>query len=832
MNIAPLSPKCRRRPRWRARPSSSPSARSPDLCSIRLRRAAFVVELWLDGYPARIARANLFDPALPAEGRGDGCYRFVFALDPETAQSARDAEVRLANTETAVGPPIALGQAPIAPERPIGSARWTGGLRITGWIAWDPRAEGVVRAFVDGDEVAQARAQYFSHVGEATAGGVARGFELNLPIDFADGRLRRVRIVGDNDFELPGSPCPVVAFPRGLEQFLEGRAELGSERLRAGLFDRLLPQSLPASEYPAWARAFPPAPAFSAPTARLAVALIGEDGLEDTLASLETQTASAAAVGALRAGEEPMGFEPADLTAFLASEAEAAEIVVFAPAGARFNDNALARFAEALARFPDAALAYCDVVVADGGGREWPLAFPAFDYERMLEQGYPAFCFAARVSHVSAALERGAADLFRLFNCVFDEAGPVGAHPPAHAPGFLVRLPSDDRSRAAETLARATREHLEARKLNFVVEPHASDLLPAIRVRRTAPTAKVSILIPTRNRVDLLRPCLESIKRTIGDADHEILVVDNESSDPETLDYLHEAASDGVRVARVSGPFNFARLVNAGASVASGEYLLLLNNDVEAAREGWLEEMLSRLAEPDVGAVGAKLTFPSGGIQHGGVVLGPNFAAAHAFDERQESDPGYGELMRVAHETSAVTAACLLTPRRLFRTVGGFDAMRFPVLFNDVDYCSEAARGRAAGGDDAACAADPPRRVEPRRRAAVRGPPPPPARSRQFAAGLGRGAGGRPVLQPDAGSRHALCGARVAAARAGAAAAEDRGAAGNSGGVLSAPYLQSRANSVSAASKAAGVSHCGVWPACAMVCTAPRHSVGIVSEAK
>jgi GT2 family glycosyltransferase len=647
----------------------------------------FVVELWLDGQPTRVARANLFDADLSAQGKGDGCYGFVFALGAET--SADVAEIRLANTGVLVGRPIALESAPIEPERRIGEARWAGGLRITGWVAWNPRAEGRVRAYVDGEEVAETRAQYFSHVGEAAAGGIARGFELSLPLAFADGRLRRVRVVSDDISELPGSPCPVIAFPRGLEQFLEERAELGAERLRAGLFDRLLPQSLPPTEFAAWARAFPPAPAFSAPTARIAVALIGEAGLDGTLASLDGQTTHASAIGALRAGAEPMSFAPADLAAFLS--AENPDIVVFAPAGAALHANALGRLAEALARFPDANLAYTDVFLADGRGREWPLAFPAFDYERMLEQGYAALFFAARASHVRGALERGAADLYRLFNSAFDEAGPGGQA--VHAPGFLVRLPPADRTLAREMLARATREHLEARRLNFLVEPRASDLLPAVRAHRIPSTAKVSILIPTRDRVDLLRPCLDSLKRTLRSA-HEIFVIDNDSGDPETLDYFKAIEAEGVRVAKVGGPFNFARLVNAGASIASGEFLLLLNNDVEAQREGWLDEMLSRIAEPDVGAVGAKLSFPGGGVQHGGVVLGPNLAAAHAFDERSDSDPGYGELMRVAHETSAVTAACLLTPRWLFRSLGGFDGARFPVLFNDVDYCL---RLRAAG---------------------------------------------------------------------------------------------------------------------------------------
>jgi len=648
----------------------------------------FVVELLLDGHPARIARAHHYDAALAARGFGDGCYRFVFSLDVETLAGARLAEVRIANTGEPVGTPLTLADAEMqAPEGLQGQARWAGGLRIEGWISFDPSSPGKVRAYVDGNQVAETRARSFTHVGEAIAGGVARGYALALPLDFADGRLRRVKVVDENGRELPGSPCPVVAFPRGLEQFLEERAELGGERLRAGLFDRLLAQSLPVTDFAAWARAFPPAPAFTTPTARIAVALIGDDGFEQTLESLEAQSQGAAVVGVLPSGDEPMTFTTGDLAAFLQADAAESDIVVFALAGTQLHAHALGRLAEALARFPEAPLAYCDLALLDANGRHWPLAFSAFDYERLLEQGYAAFCFAARMDHVRNAVNSGVGDLFRLFNFAYDAAGPAGTPAAAHAPGFLATLPAADRTLASVTLARATREHLEARKVSVLVEPRGSGLLPAARVRRIEPNGKISILIQTRNRADLLKPCLESLENTLASQNHEIFVIDNDSGDPETLDYFDEIARRGVRIAKVSGPFNFARLVNAGASVASGEFLLLLNNDVEATNEGWLTEMLSRLAEPDVGAVGARLVFPSGGIQHGGVVLGPNLAATHAFDERYDDDPGYGELLNVAHETSAVTAACLLTPRRLFRRMGGFDAMRFPVLFNDVDYC-------------------------------------------------------------------------------------------------------------------------------------------------
>ena len=651
---------------------------------------SFVVELWLDGLPVRLERADLLDPDLVAQGIADGRRRFVFLLDAETFASARVAEVRLANTGEPVGTPLDLAEAPFAPPAAqSGEARWAGGLRISGWLPHDPRGPAQVRALIDGEEVASARALAFVHVGAATPGGVARGFELTLPMRLADGRLRRVRVLDSEDREVPGSPCPVLAFPNGLERFLEDRAELGSERLRAGLFDRLLPQSWPFGDFAAWAKTFPPEPPATPSPGRIAVALIGETGVEASLATLAQAPGAEGVIGVLRPGAGALSFVPADLIAFLDGEAADAEIVVFAPAGARFHAQALPRLAEALSRYPEADLAYGDLVLG-----EWPLAFGAFDYERQIEQGYAAFAFAARAAHVRSALKRGATDLFRLFNSAFDAPGLISTTAAVHTPGFLIAIDPSDAAKATKTLLAATRAHLEARSINFIVEPRSSDLLPAVRVRRIPPTARTTILIPSRNRVDLLRPCVESLRRTLSKVAHEILVVDNDSADPATLDYLDEIAGQGVKVARASGAFNFARLVNAGAAVSSAEYILLLNNDVEARKEGWLEEMLSRIAEPDVGAVGALLSFPGGGVQHGGVVLGPNLAAAHAFDERPDGDPGYGELLRVAHETSAVTAACLLTRRALLRGLGGFEGTRYPVLFNDVDYCL---RLRASG---------------------------------------------------------------------------------------------------------------------------------------
>ena len=336
------------------------------------------------------------------------------------------------------------------------------------------------------------------------------------------------------------------------------------------------------------------------------------------------------------------------------------------------------------------------ITAQDGG--EWPLAFPAFDYERMLEQGYGAYLFATPTQVVREALAAGADNLFRLFNAPWDRRGEgpedlvfAGA---IHAPGFLGALPPLDITDDADRLAEATAAHLAARGVVAEVDAGEGALLPAARVRRVVKPARVSILIPSRDRLDLVRPCMDSLARTIDFDQHEIILIDNGSTDPDCLDYLGTLSAMGISVLHAPGPFNFAKLIGAGAGIATGDFLLLLNNDIEAIEAGWLEEMLARAGEPDVGAVGATLLWPSGVVQHGGIALGIGFAPSHVFNDRIDGDPGYGDLLKVAHETGAVTGACLLTPRRLFHELGGFDVVRFPINYNDVDYCL---RLRAAG---------------------------------------------------------------------------------------------------------------------------------------
>lgn len=198
--------------------------------------------------------------------------------------------------------------------------------------------------------------------------------------------------------------------------------------------------------------------------------------------------------------------------------------------------------------------------------------------------------------------------------------------------------------------------------------------------------AKVSVIVPTRNRLDLLRTCIEGLART-DYPDFEVIVVDNGSDDPATLDYLAALDPARHRVLRDDGPFNFSRLNNRAAKLATGDLLCLLNNDIEMLRGDWLAIMARQALRPEVGAVGARLLYPDGRIQHAGVVLGICGGAAHAHRLLHPDEEGYFHRHALPQFTSAVTAACLVVRRASFEAVGGLDEANFAVAFNDVDLC-------------------------------------------------------------------------------------------------------------------------------------------------
>lgn len=646
----------------------------------------YSVEILVDGYPVRVVRADALVRDLASDQVGDGCYGFFCSLDDAVLSESAIVEARLANIGTSVGTPITLtrssGNADDLSAQ--ASVRWLGGLRFSGWIA-DRKTSGFGSVLVDGSLVARVRASTWCHIGKSEQDARAvRAFDFHLPEQFADGAVHKLELVDEADENIGECPIFFIAYSDGLREAIVGRGASEQDRLRAEIFDQLLPMSVPFSKYDAWREKLI-IPSGPATRPRSGVIMVGTGKTENTLATLEQQIGVEWVAASVPPTAEPTGFVTKEVQAFLQDDGADCEFIVFTLAGTLLAPTALQRIAAAFEQFRNAQAVYCDLEIQSDDGFAWPVAFSAFDYERVLEQGYCAYLFALRRSTAARLLEGGAANLYRLVNSITDLTS-TSFTDIVHVPEPLGTLPDFDRTAAQRALIGATRAHLRRRGITAKIEPKASGIFPALHIMRKPPPVRTAVVIPTRNQRDLLRDCIESIRPALERNRAELVIVDNDSAEPDMLEYLAKIKKNLATVLHVPGEFNYPRLNNHAAKRIKSDVLCLLNNDVKATDDHWLTEMLGRLTN-DVGAVGALLVWPSGIVQHGGVVLGPGFAATHAFNDRIAGDSGYGDLLNVAHECSAVTAACMATRRRDYLAVGGMDEVRFPVNFNDVDYC-------------------------------------------------------------------------------------------------------------------------------------------------
>lgn len=198
----------------------------------------------------------------------------------------------------------------------------------------------------------------------------------------------------------------------------------------------------------------------------------------------------------------------------------------------------------------------------------------------------------------------------------------------------------------------------------------------------------VSIIIPNKDESETLAQCLESIERS-SYQNYEIIIVENNSEKEETFAYYEKIQSDRIRIVFWPDEFNYSAINNFGASEAKGDYLLLLNNDVQVITEDWLEELLSNCQREDVGIVGAKLFYPDDTIQHAGIVIGIGGVAGAVFTGLPGVYSGYLHKASIQQDLSAVTAACMMVKRSVYEELGGLEE-KLKVAFNDVDFCLRA----------------------------------------------------------------------------------------------------------------------------------------------
>lgn len=366
-------------------------------------------------------------------------------------------------------------------------------------------------------------------------------------------------------------------------------------------------------------------------------------------------------------------------------------------------EHALYMIAEAAQRHTDAEVFYSDEDKLDANGRRHDPHFkPDWSPELFYGQNYLNHLTAYK----RAAVERvggfrlgfeGSQDYDLALRVIASTRGPI-----VHIPYVLYHwrifegagtMSSDNLHRATAAARRALTEYFSALGTTVAIEPVLGSFN---RIVRPAPESwpRITVIIPTRDYLDVLKVAIDGLEHRTDYPNLEIIIADNESSQPETLSYFSDVKELGVQVVRCHGAFNYSEINNTAVAASTGEYVLLLNNDISIIDSGWLKEMLQYFAESDVGVVGAKLLYPDGTLQHAGVVLGIGGVAGHRYVRSAGNEPGAFGRLTLAQDVGAVTGACLLIRRTVFDNVGGLDADNLAVAFNDVDLCM---RVRAAG---------------------------------------------------------------------------------------------------------------------------------------
>lgn len=362
-------------------------------------------------------------------------------------------------------------------------------------------------------------------------------------------------------------------------------------------------------------------------------------------------------------------------------------------------EQALYEIAVELNAHSDADLIYSDEDEIDTKGRRHRPQFNTdWNLELLLERNEAPHLCVFRKSLVESI------GGFRLdlqdapsYDLVLRVAAVIESRKIRHVPAVLYHRRSASDAAISHAKAKTRLQAARAAKADYfvkrgetasIVENPAVSSWDWIRRPVLTPAPLVSLIVPTRNRHDLLCPCLDGLLNHTDYQPLEVIIIDHESDEPETIVLLDRWRSDPrVRIMRYEGPFNYSDMNNKAVAIAQGEFVGLINNDISIIHPDWLAEMVARAAQPGVGAVGAKLFYPDETVQHGGVVLGIMGVANHAHYKAGRDELGHFGRLVLASDVSAVTGACLIVRRALYEEVGGLDAVNLPVSFNDVDFC-------------------------------------------------------------------------------------------------------------------------------------------------
>jgi GT2 family glycosyltransferase len=357
-------------------------------------------------------------------------------------------------------------------------------------------------------------------------------------------------------------------------------------------------------------------------------------------------------------------------------------------------EQALFHVAVADSLIPDLGIIYSDEDQVDAlGTRSNPYFKCDWNADLFYSQNFIGHLsvFRSRLLHDCGSLRQSFDDpaVYDLALCSIEQLERDQIH---HIPRVLyhsrIRAEHVTPSKDARLLREcALNEHFQRQGVKALAKVQDSG---TYRVCYTLPVNSplVSLIVPTRNGLQLLRQCIDSIVDKTSYPNYEIMIVDNSSDDLGTLEYLKSLESQPrCRVLRDARSFNYSALNNAAVKLARGDLVGLVNNDVEVIAEEWLSEMVGHALRPEVGAVGARIWYPDGTLQHGGVVLGIGGVAGHAHKHLSHGVHGYFGRASATQEFCAVTAACLVIRKATYEEVGGLNETDLKIAFNDIDFC-------------------------------------------------------------------------------------------------------------------------------------------------
>lgn len=623
-----------------------------------------LLQVEIAGELAAVGLANRDRRDVGAAGHGDGLcgFHIPVSLPPGIPFCIREATTRtILFTQENLASITVSADAPVtAPSLLQGHVDSAGGTSIRGWC-WapaDPSRHIAITATADGVAVAHTRAdERRGDLDSAGIGGGDHAFTLEMPFWMLDGMERLVTVTAQG-VEIDGSPIRFTGLAQGPRPLLNRLFSLvpdddtGGQWAAATLdtylrhLETLAPLSVGFVQYEAW--------------------------LQAQLTGHRWAKANPTAIS-----DHPDG------TLLRLLDAQGNIHIALIDDGATPLPHGLPALIDALNR-TEADIVYADAqVVTDNGVTPW--FRPDWSYDLCLAQDYTRGVTLLREQALAGLETNGTIAGLRMAALL--ACDPARIH---HEPEIACSLTSPPSPQAVAAANAVVARHV-ARRTGGRGQVVSLDTVHGLRrVNWPMPDNPplVSLLIPTRDRLELLRTAVDSIIQRTRYFRFEIIIIDNQSRDPATLDWLDTGQRQGrFEVLRYDGPFNFADMNNQAAARSSGDIIGFINNDVELISPDWLETAIGLLSRPDVGAVGGRLRFANGMLQHGGVIVGTSGLAENAFQHVHADDTGYFHRTRVAGNYSAVTAACLFCHREEFLEMGGFDAVNLPVAFNDVDLC-------------------------------------------------------------------------------------------------------------------------------------------------